>query len=139
MIQKITRNQEINITNPYQTTTKKVLCLCSAGLLRSPTCANVLHEEFGYNTRSAGMDQNYALIPLTEALLYWADEVIVMDVHMKMEVHRLYEDINPLKAKYMSDLVHNLDIPDHFEWNQDGLREIIEDSYRLIVLDKDSN
>ncbi len=76
---KSTLNQLANINNPYQGKSKKVLCLCSAGLLRSPTAANVLHREFGFNTRSAGV-MDYALIPLSEALFLWADEVLVMDI-----------------------------------------------------------
>ena len=43
-----------NSRNIYQGKDKRVLCVCSAGLLRSPTAANVLHKEFGYNTRACG-------------------------------------------------------------------------------------
>ena len=52
---KSTLNQLANINNPYQGKSKKVLCLCSAGLLRSPTAANVLHREFEFTiiSRSA--------------------------------------------------------------------------------------
>jgi len=42
----ITAARVDNITNPYQTKAKKVLCLCSAGMLRSPTIANTLHKEY---------------------------------------------------------------------------------------------
>ena len=64
--------------NPYQGAYKRVLCVCSAGILRSATAALVLSKEpFNYNTRSAGVE-HYALIPITEVLLAWADEVICM-------------------------------------------------------------
>lgn len=67
-----------NANNPYQGTEKRVLCLCSAGLLRSPTAAYVLQKELGYNTRAAGVT-DYALIPVTEVLLKWADEIVCVN------------------------------------------------------------
>ncbi len=41
----INRNRWGNIDNPYQGSAKKVLCVCSAGMLRSPTAANVLYVD----------------------------------------------------------------------------------------------
>ena len=44
-----------NSKNPYQGDFKKVLCVCSAGLLRSPTAAWVLsNAPFNFNTREIG-------------------------------------------------------------------------------------
>lgn len=78
MIQKSTMNALHNCNNPYQGAEKRVLCLCSAGLLRSPTAAFVLQKELGYNTRAAGVT-DYALIPVTEVLLEWADEIVCVN------------------------------------------------------------
>jgi predicted protein tyrosine phosphatase len=61
-----------NAKNEYQTKVKKVLCVCSAGMLRSPTLANVLHEKFGYNTRAVGYSPHFALVPLDQVHLKWA-------------------------------------------------------------------
>lgn len=78
-----TMNRLANATNPYQGKTKKVLCLCSAGLLRSPTAAFVLSiDPFNYNTRAAGVTEEYALIPVDDVLLNWADEIVVMEPWM---------------------------------------------------------
>lgn len=74
---KLSFNQIANTQNPYQGKSVKALCVCSAGLLRSPTIAKVLTER-GYNTRAAGMSQEYALIPVTPALIAWADEIHVV-------------------------------------------------------------
>jgi predicted protein tyrosine phosphatase len=74
------KNRMHNLANPYQGEAKKVLCVCSAGLLRSPTAASVLHNEFGYNTRAAGTSKEYALIHADEALLTWAEEIVCMDM-----------------------------------------------------------
>lgn len=114
-------NRVHNAGNPYQTDAKKVLCVCSAGLLRSPTAANVLHEKYGYNTRAVGIDSGHALIPLDYTLLFWADEVVVMN----------YEQRNVIEAKYGEEPIMKdkpilvLDIPDQFEWNDIELRQLI--------------
>src|SRR5574343_525749 len=103
---KSTRNQLANITNPYQTKAKRVLCVCSAGLLRSPTMANTLHKEYGYNTRACGSCVEFALIPISEALVYWADEIVFVNKD------------------------NILDLPDQFCWNEGQLVEIIKEQYR---------
>ena len=70
-------NRLHNVTNPYQGTYKKVLTVCSAGLLRSPTLAWMLSQPpYEYNTRACGVTQEYALVPLDEALIHWADEIV---------------------------------------------------------------
>ena len=48
-------NRLHNVRNPNQGPAKRVLCLCSAVLLRSPTVAWVLGKApYDYNTRAAG-------------------------------------------------------------------------------------
>jgi predicted protein tyrosine phosphatase len=77
-------NRLANVKNPYQGNTKKVLCVCSAGLLRSPTAAVVLSAPpFNYNTRAVGMSADYALIPIDLAHVKWADEIVYMDPEYK--------------------------------------------------------
>ena len=71
---KASRNQSFNVHNYSQGITKKVLTVCSAGLLRSATLQNVLIKEYGYNVRNCGTIESYALIPISEALVIWADE-----------------------------------------------------------------
>lgn len=72
------RNRMHNLTNPYQGERKKVLCLCSAGLLRSPTAAWLLGQQpYDYNTRAAGTE-SFALIRADRVLCEWADEIIAM-------------------------------------------------------------
>ena len=75
-----TFNRLHNMRNPNQGKAKKVLCVCSAGLLRSPTLAWILsNEPFNYNTRAAGTSTEYALIVLDEVQLQWADAVVFVD------------------------------------------------------------
>lgn len=75
-----TFNRLHNMRNPNQGDAKKVLCVCSAGLLRSPTLAWILsNEPFNYNTRAVGTSSDYALIVLDEVQLQWADAVVFVD------------------------------------------------------------
>lgn len=110
MIQKSTMNALHNCKNPYQGAEKRVLCLCSAGLLRSPTAAFVLQKELGYNTRAAGVT-DYALIPVTEVLLEWADEIVCVNE----ETYNILMD-SATRSKFDLEAIKRittvLDIPD---------------------------
>lgn len=64
------------VSNPYQGKDKKVLFVCSMGILRSATAARIYAHK--YNTRCAG-SWGDALIPLTPLLLAWADEVVFVN------------------------------------------------------------
>lgn len=70
-------NQMGAAKNPHQGTAPRILCVCSAGLLRSPTIANFLAGK-GYNTRAVGISEEYALIPMTPLLYYWADIIVTV-------------------------------------------------------------
>ena len=118
-----TRNRIHNCTNPYQGKAKKVLCVCSAGLLRSPTAANVLHREFGYNTRSAGVSSDYALVQVDEVLLSWADEVVCMESWQAQEVLGMIEELD------IEQQVIALNVPDRFEFMNEELQAIIKEQY----------
>lgn len=62
--------------NVYQGKDKKVLFVCSAGILRSATGARIYAKK--YNTRCAG-SEDYALIPLLTDLIVWADEIVFVN------------------------------------------------------------
>jgi len=112
------KNALHNCTNPYQGKSKRVLTVCSAGLLRSPTLANVLHKEFGHNTRSCGV-HDYALIQFDEVLGKWADLIVA---------------VNDEVAYYLPDDVKDklivLDIPDIYEYMHPELQEICLQQYK---------
>lgn len=74
-------NRMANSKNEFQGAYKKVLCVCSAGLLRSPTAAVVLSQPpYNYNTRAAGIVNQFALVPVDEVLIHWADEIVCMEM-----------------------------------------------------------
>lgn len=120
-------NRIHNLSNPYQGSSKKVLCLCSAGLLRSPTAANVLHKEFGYNTRAAGTVESYALILADKYLLMWADEVVCMSSNQYNYVER------ELEALSITKIVLNLNTPDDYAYMDETLQGIILNNYKEAV------
>lgn len=115
------RNQFANVKNPFQGSTLKVLCVCSAGLLRSPTLASVLHQEWGFNVRACGSSEEYALIPLSEALVAWADLIVFVN-------HENYTEAlfrNQPMASIIEGKSMVLDIQDDFEYNNPVLRTML--------------
>lgn len=105
--------------NPYQGKYKKVLCVCSAGILRSPTAALVLSKDpFNFNTRCAGAEA-YALVPVTEVLLNWADEIVCMSEYQKEKI-----------GKISNKPIICLDIPDSFSYRDVELQDMIFLKYK---------
>lgn len=68
------------VHNQYQGPAKRVLCVCETGMLRSPTMANVLHREYGYNTRAVGVNSDRSLTKMTIAHFFWADKIFIVDM-----------------------------------------------------------
>lgn len=112
------RNQLANVGNRFQTEAKKVVVVCSAGLLRSPTAANVLHTKFGFNTRAVGADKEFALIPLTQALIWWADEIVFVN----HDAFLLLDEEEKDEIESVAVKVIILNIEDDFDWMDANLR-----------------
>ncbi len=111
--------------NPYQGDYKRVLCVCSAGVLRSATTAVVLSQEpFNYNTRSAGVE-HYALTPITLPLLFWAEEIVCMTKEHEMKIKALLED----KPNADQKKIICLNIPDSYEYRNEDLMKMIKENY----------
>jgi len=114
------RNQVANACNKFQGKDKRVLCLCSAGLLRSATIADILTKTGKYNVRNAGCSQEYALIPLSTALLHWADEIVVVTEWEGFVRSALLD-------QELDKPVTSLDIPDMYSRNDPELVSIIKE------------
>lgn len=116
------------IANPYQGKDKKVVFICSMGLLRSATGARLYASK--YNTRTAGTWHD-ALVPLTETLILWADELVFVNKDNYDQIIRRYEDDEGL----LSVIKHNskvLNIPDHFEHMDPRLCQAFKEQYEPI-------
>jgi predicted protein tyrosine phosphatase len=121
-------NRTWNAKNPFQGKFKRVLCICSAGLLRSPTVAWVLsNEPYNFNTRAVGIDEGIALIKLDDTLLEWADEILCMDEYQTLKV-----------KERTKKPVFNLRIGDNFEYRDKGLIHIIKLRYEELIQGEDN-
>lgn len=113
------KNRIANTKNPFQGDRTKTLCVCSAGLLRSPTLAAVLLEKpWNRNTRAVGASTEFALIPIDEALVEWADEIIFVEPRVRDAVVMGF-------GALMDKRVFTLDIPDKFETFEPELIKLI--------------
>lgn len=122
-------NRLANSRNPFQTDAKKVLTVCSAGLLRSPTAAKVLSEAYGFNCRAAGIVEEYALVPVTEVLVYWADEIVFMQQEHFDDFQDMFDSFGPANGLIDHSMYQILDIPDNFSWMDEELQKHILDKY----------
>ena len=126
----IKRNQLGVVQNPYQRDYKKVLCVCLAGCLRSPTAAHILSSSpWNYNTRAVGLDKDFAIIPITPALLVWADLVLVMDTDQQKAVNDMQMDVFNAMDDQMFDYqfkqVLSLDIQDDYDYRDPVLVKLM--------------
>jgi predicted protein tyrosine phosphatase len=92
----------------------KILFVCSANRLRSPTAEAVFADRPGLEVRSAGLDAQ-AVRPLTAELVAWADRLIVMEAHHRKTIRKRY------RTTLGSRPVIVLGIPDEFEFMQEEL------------------
>jgi predicted protein tyrosine phosphatase len=115
------------IRNSYQGKYTRVLCVCSGGVLRSPTMAWILSQEpYNYNTRACGISKEYALIHIDEALVLWADEIVCAN-------HDHYAYVTSEKRfEYglRNKLVLDLGIPDTYAYRDPELVELIRERYQ---------
>lgn len=126
----VSRNQLGVVFNAYQGKHKKVLCVCSAGCLRSPTAAHILSSPpFNFNTRAVGLSVEYAIIPISDALIMWADIILVMDADQQTQVNKMQMDLFDKMHGGMYDYdykqVINLDIPDEFDYRNPVLVKLM--------------
>lgn len=109
--------------NPYQGREPRLLFVCSAGLLRSATGAN-LYAKKGYNTRNCGTHE-YALIPLSANLIAWAEKIFFVNEENAIQAERIFHDtpwVKPLMEKQVV-----LNIPDNYAYNHPELIKHFEE------------
>jgi predicted protein tyrosine phosphatase len=119
----VSRNAASVCNNMYQGDAKRVLTVCSAACLRSPTAAVVLNQEYGYNTKAAGVSLEYAIAPVTGRLLMWSQEVVVMD---NWQAHEI---IGMLEIMHITRPVICLNIDDNYSYMQPELVSLIKQRY----------
>ncbi len=125
LTEKIRQCQDGVVNNPYQGKDKKVLFVCSAGILRSATAARIYAHK--YNTRCAGTGLEYALVPLSERLMDWADEIVFVNAWNYTQAGF---EFNLLPYE---DYIKILDIPDQYEHKAEELIAAFEEQYEPIT------
>lgn len=121
-----TRNALGNARNSFQGTRRRVLCVCSAGLLRSPTVARVLAETLDYNTRACGTARDFALIPISEVLVSWADEIVFVQATNFLDI-----EYDQGFRKYANGkTITVMSVPDVFEYMDEDLVRIVMEEYQ---------
>jgi predicted protein tyrosine phosphatase len=137
----IKRNQLGVIHNSHQGKIKKVLTVCSAGCLRSPTAAHILSSDpWNYNTRCVGASEEYAIVPVTEALIVWADVILVMNVFQQKHINDMQNKIaahfenmyGGMYADFEYKQVIDLDIDDNYGYRDPELVRIMTDKFNEI-------
>lgn len=111
------------VRNPYQGPDKRVVFVCSMGILRSATGARIYAHK--YNTRTAGSWPD-ALVPLTPMLMAWADELVFVN-------QENYDNtINQLEGSmhtFVASKSKVLNIPDKYPHMHPELIKAFEEQY----------
>lgn len=121
----ISKNRMANAYNMFQGADLRVLCVCSAGLLRSPTMARLISRNYdSVNTRAVGISSEYALIPMDLVHLMWADIVLCANTdHYDFTLAALKET----EGMWEHPVVYDLEIPDNYAFGDKELEHIISD------------
>lgn len=109
--------------NPCQGQDKRILFVCSAGILRSATAARIYAQK--YNTRAAG-SKNYALIPVTEELVMWADDIVFVNEENRWDVSKRF-DLDDLAKN--GTVIKVLNIPDNYDHMHPELIQHLKEQY----------
>jgi predicted protein tyrosine phosphatase len=116
-------NQIATLYNRYQMGFTKVLFACSAGILRSPTASHIFAQEpYNWNTRAAGCETSFALVPVTLPLIMWADYVYLMeDYHLTLLEQTFGDALEQYKDKIVI-----LGIPDTYAFMDTDLVTLLK-------------
>lgn len=116
------------VANPYQGKDKKVVFVCSMGILRSATGARMYGHK--HNTRSAGTWDD-ALIPLTPVLIDWADELVFVNAANYNQVLTKWFDEDHVFKNIVAK-AKVLNIPDTYEHMHPKLQQSFKEQYEPV-------
>lgn len=111
------------VKNPYQGNDKKVVFVCSMGILRSATGARLYGQR--YNTRTAGTWDD-ALVPLTPILIEWADELVFVN---QANATQVFSKLDPQEYQRVKEKSKVLNIPDTYPHMHPALIKAFEEQY----------
>lgn len=111
------------VKNPYQGPDKRVVFVCSMGILRSATGARLYAHK--YNTRTAGSWPD-ALVPLTPMLMAWADELVFVN---KENYDNIIDKLEGAMHTFVASKSKVLNIPDKYPHMHPELIKAFEEQY----------
>lgn len=121
------RNRTMVAKNDCQGNFKKVLCVCSAGVLRSPTLAEVLSQPpYNFNTRAVGSATEFALIPIDPVHVIWADDIIVFSDDAFASVLNIIESLNEGSSVPFHRKITLFNVPDYYNFRDPELVSILK-------------
>lgn len=120
----VSNNALWNCLNPNQGPYERVLCVCSAGLLRSASLAWFITRNTDANTRNCGI-YDYALIRYDQVLHKWANTIIFAEEEHFTAVKARFPTLD-----FSDKRVIVLDLPDRFEYRDHRLIPEIEAQLR---------
>lgn len=118
---EIRKCREGVVRNPYQGNDKKVVFVCSMGILRSATGARLYAHK--YNTRTAGSWDD-ALVPLTMMLIAWADELVFVTIENYLGALEKFPGLDQFEGT-----LKVLAIPDKYPHMHPELIKAFEEQY----------
>ena len=104
--------------NYNQTKARRLLFVCSVGMLRSPTAQMVASSQ-GYNARAAGSNVKIALVPLSCNLINWAQHIIFMNAENAIQAKREFEAVGYREDIQQKQIVWNFE--DIYDWGDTAL------------------
>lgn len=106
------------LSKPEQRT--KVLFVCDANRLRSPTAEAIFSSHPNLEVKSAGLSRE-ATVPLSHQLLEWADVIFIMEKKHRNIIHSRFKEI------YQRKRIICLDISDEFGFMDPELVQLLEE------------
>ena len=108
----------------------RILFVCTANKLRSPTAEDVFRDYPGIEAISAGTSPE-APRPLTNKLVASADMIFAMETHHRERIRKKFKQRPP------DNMIVTLHIPDEYERGDPELVELLEDRVTLRLLQTD--
>jgi len=97
----------------------KLLFVCGKNKLRSPTAESIFADEYSWNTRSFGVN-NDSEIQMNAEDIEWADYIFVMEAKHRKKIQNAFPKC--LKNKKLI----CLNIPDNYDYMDDDLVDILK-------------
>lgn len=116
--------------NTYQGVQLRVVFVCQAGLLRSPTAAHIAAKH-RINSRCAGIHEK-ALQPLSMNLLAWADKIVFLEARDQRQA--LLQFAGTPGEEFLATKSLLWDVPDQYDYMEGRLVALLEPKIQELAM-----